>query len=75
MKHKLIEKYGVKNEQGGFSVLPENMKAFNDELTEFLKEEIELSYMKVSVDDIPNSILSPVNLINLEMFFTEKSLS
>jgi hypothetical protein len=74
IKSKLIEKYGEKEKSGYSKVKEENLKAYNDEWKEMLKEEIELSFIKVPLSDIPQGSLTSADIMYLEEFFTEDSI-
>jgi hypothetical protein len=68
---KLVKKYGVTNEETSeISVSEENMEAFFKEISELLEEEVELSFNKIDINSIPDSVtLSPNEVSALEPFF------
>jgi len=70
----LVKKYGEKNVKGDVAV-KEKMQEFMDELNEFLKEEIEMSFIPLDLNAISDLKLSPLDLANLDMFLDEKSAS
>ena len=74
IKAKLIEKYGEKQKSGYSNIKEENLKVYNDEWKEMLKEEVELSFIKVPLTDIPQGSLTGNDIMNLEPFFTEDSI-
>ena len=70
----LIKKYGEKDEKGDISV-KEKMQEFMEELNEFLKEEVELSFIPLDLNDVEDLKLSPLDIANLDIFLDEKSVS
>jgi hypothetical protein len=67
----LVKKYGVTNEEtGDVSVSEENMEVFFKEIDVLLQEEVELSFNKIDVATLPDSVtLSPNDVVALEPFF------
>ena len=76
----LVEKYGVKNEDGSlkedengnYSVDKENIKPFNEELNEILKDTITLNVEKISISDLADANFTPSDMILLEPFMKEE---
>ncbi len=70
---KLVEKYGEKTDQG-FAIKPDNAemwKAFHDDYKELLKEEVALSFIPVLLNDIPDNVLSAIDMMHLSEFIEE----
>lgn len=77
---KLIEKYGDRDENhelkiddnGNYSIPPENISNFNEELNEILVETVELNVNPLSIDELDNNDFTPNKMINLMPFMSEE---
>ena len=66
----LIKKYGENLEDGGFKVKDENLEVFQSDLNELLTEEIELDFVSIDINSLPDSIsLSMAELGQIEWVF------
>lgn len=69
----LVKKHGEKNKDGNMEVTT-NIEAFNAELNELLKEEVEISYIPINLNEVGQLAISPIELSNIEMFIDEASI-
>lgn len=68
-KKKLFDKYGEENKEAeGMVIKSENIEEFNVQYTDLIKEEIDVDFTKVSVDDLGDINVKPSTLIVLEWF-------
>jgi hypothetical protein len=65
-------KYGVKDEDDNWSVVPKKINAFNKELSELGSVEIELDIRVINLNEVTLNI-APNDLFNLEWMFTDMS--
>lgn len=68
---KLVEKYGEKNENGGFSVTEQNMEPFKTEFSSLLETEVEVLFEPFSISLLGDVKLTPIELMVLEPFLKE----
>ncbi len=63
VRTKLIIELGVKKDNGDSEVVdPEKIKEFQSKLTELLKEEVEIEWEPLSVEDLGDVSIEPKNL-------------
>jgi single-stranded DNA-specific DHH superfamily exonuclease len=69
-RKKLVTKYGAKNEEGNLVVTQENIQKFVEEFSQLLKEEVDIPFEPIDIDNIPadDVKLTPVEISQLEMF-------
>lgn len=67
-------KYGVEQKNGNFSVPPKNMEAFQKEMDELGKSEIELDIKTIAIDQAEALQISPVQFDALEWMFVENEV-
>ena len=67
----LVKKYGETNEQGNVEVKG-RMSEFITEFNELLSEEVEISFIPINIDDLGDIKLSPVDLMNIDMFLVNE---
>jgi hypothetical protein len=70
-RKKLVEKLGKQQEDGSFTVTPNNVATFQEEFSSLLDETVELEWEPMSFGDLGDIKLSAVDVLNLEPFFTE----
>lgn len=74
---KLIEKYGLKDENGKLITTDghyqfEDLKAFEKEIKELFESEIQLDIEPLSIDDFGDTEVSPSELMGLEKLLKEE---
>lgn len=75
----LIKKHGMKdengelkvNENGDYTIDPEHVNEFYQEITEMLNNEIEISANKIALEEIENLEFTPNEMMTLEPFIEE----
>lgn len=73
---KLIETYGEKNEcgklvigeNGNYKIQEDKQKQFSEELDELIDMDIEISALKIDLNDISDTVFTPNEMILLEPF-------
>lgn len=65
IRHKKVEEYGEKNEDGSLTVKPENMECFLKEMEEITMQEVELPVEKLSFDFFDDIKIEPHSLMLL----------
>ena len=69
-RNDLVKKHGIEKD-GSFTVPKENVKAFNDEMKDLLKTEIEINIDQLPFEYVETVQLSPVDFINLAWLIAE----
>lgn len=69
----ITDKYGVKDEKGNFSVPPEKVKDFQDEMKIVSEVEVDLDVHTLSLSEFRSDI-APIDLMVLSWMFTEDTL-
>lgn len=79
VRNNLIKKYAIKdannelvNNNGNFNIAPENIDAFNEELTELLNTSITLNVDLLSDSDFEQMELSPLQMIRLKKYIKKE---
>lgn len=62
-KDKIVQEYGEENDQGGFSVKPENKETFKKEINDLLELEVDLDIEKVKIEELGDIQIEPKLLI------------
>jgi len=71
-RKKLVGKYGDKEEDNSISVPPDKIDVFMGELNEVLKEEVEITYIPFSLDEIEKIELTVQDIVSIERFLVGK---
>jgi hypothetical protein len=67
---KLIDQFGTKNEQSGFTtVLPEKEKEFQKAFFDLLNETVDIDIEPISVEDLGSIKLSVEDILNMDKIF------
>jgi molybdopterin converting factor small subunit len=69
----LVKKYGEKDESGNVSVKGK-LQEFIDEFNELLKEEVEISFIPINLNDVGDIKLSAMDIGNLEVFLDNTAI-
>jgi predicted nucleic acid-binding Zn-ribbon protein len=70
-RNKLIEKLGEKKEDGATEVLPERYREFQEEMVQLLELVVEVNVEPLSISDLKDASITPVELALLEKFIVE----
>lgn len=68
-KQKLFESLGVKTSDNQYEIPKENLEAFTKEMKPLLEEEVELKYKPISVLDLGEITISPIQMAVLKDYF------
>ena len=68
---KLVKKYGKEDKEGNIKIAEEKQDEFRNEFAEFLQEEIEINLEPISIEDIGDITISPLDMANMEKIFKE----
>ena len=70
-KKKLFEKYGEEVEgQEGSRIKEENVEVFNEKYIELLKQEVDIDFVEVDVEDLGDINVKPSVLMTLDWFIS-----
>ena len=68
---KLFRKYGEEKEKNKIIIKNENIHKFNAELEELMALEVEITLDKISLNELGDIQLSPLDISNLELLIEE----
>ena len=68
----LLKKYGTQTDATNFKIEDVNVEPFSKEMEELLSEELDVNFVKISVDSLPDSIsISAADLRLLSWLFVQ----
>jgi hypothetical protein len=71
MRQKLFAKYGSPDGKGGLEIQPDNFSAFNKEWQKLCEETVELNIPEITLDELGNVSVKPMDLYNLKFLVKE----
>jgi len=72
----LLEFYGTKNEEGKYDVPDDKKPFYEEELSEFLNQEVELKWNPIPIEDLGATVKLPIQAYKLiEFLFLEEAKS
>ena len=74
-RNDLIKKFGDKNDKGQIEIIDNDKKEeFNKEFADLLKEEVEITFVPIDLENIGEAKLTPFDIVALDIFLDDKSV-